>query len=174
MLAVARAGALRRLGVHLQRVTEQIGELTRLLEGAGTALCEPLLGLYGVGPLSASERAGDLGPGTRFASNAAFAANAGVAPVEASSGAVERHRLNRSGKRTLNATLERIALTQSRGYPKAPTYLARKRAEGKSEREARRALKRFIARAVWRTWQRCSPPSLDDIRPFVILPAPSD
>lgn len=174
VLAAARAGALRRLGAQLQLVTEQLIEVTRLLDRAGAALCAPLLDLYGVGGLTASELAAALGPGKRFPTDAMFAANAGVAPVEASSGEVVRHRLTRSGNRGLNAILERIVLTQGRGYPAAQAYLARKRAEGKSDREARRALKRFIARAVWRTWRGCTPPSLDDIRPFVIPPAPSD
>ena len=66
-----------------------------------------------------------------------------------------RHRLNRTGNRRLNAILFRIALTQARRSPQARTYLARRVAEGKTKREAIRALKRFLARAVWRQWQLC-------------------
>jgi hypothetical protein len=83
------------------------------------------------------------------------AAYAGVAPVEASSAGRVRHRLNRGGHRRLNAMLHRIALTQARCSPEARAYLARRVAEGKTKREAMRALKRHLARVVWRHWVRC-------------------
>lgn len=174
VLAVARAARVRRLGEQLSLVHAQLTALTRRLAAAGAALCAPLVALDGVGPLTAAELAGELGPGHRFPTDARCAAHAGVVPIPASSGEYERHRLKRSGNRALNALRERIALTPARGHPAAQTYLARQRAAGQSEREARRALKRFIARAVWRAWAQCRPPSLDDIRPFVIPPAPSD
>jgi hypothetical protein len=66
-----------------------------------------------------------------------------------------RHRLNRSGNRSLNSLVHRIVVTQSRCYAPARAYLARRQAEGKTRREAIRALKRFIVRAIWRLWQRC-------------------
>ncbi len=80
---------------------------------------------------------------------------AGVAPLETSSAGVVRHRLNRGGNRRLNAILYRIALAQARGSDDARAYLARRRAEGKSWREALRALKRHLIRAIWRLWQKC-------------------
>jgi hypothetical protein len=64
-------------------------------------------------------------------------------------------RLNPGGNRQLNAALHRIAVAQARSHPPARAYLARRRQEGKSWKEALRALKRFILRAVWRRWQRC-------------------
>ncbi len=66
-----------------------------------------------------------------------------------------RHRLNRGGNRRLNAILYRIALVQSRHSVAAQAYLARRITEGKTRREAVRALKRFIVRAIWRQWQAC-------------------
>jgi transposase len=66
-----------------------------------------------------------------------------------------RHRLNRGGNRRLNAILYRIALTQARHAPMAQAYLERRRAEGKTTREAFRALKRFLVRHIWRLWQAC-------------------
>ena len=66
-----------------------------------------------------------------------------------------RHRLNRGGNRRLNAILYRIALTQAHYSPDARTYLARRLSEGKTKKEAIRALKRFIVRAVWRSWTEC-------------------
>ena len=61
-----------------------------------------------------------------------------------------RHRLNPAGNRQLNTAIHRIALTQARLDPRARTYLARKRAEGKTDREARRALKRHLTNVVYR------------------------
>ncbi len=170
VLAQGRATAVRRLGARLLLVTEQLAEVTQHLEAVGRQCLTPLDDLYGVGPLTASELAGHLGPGKRFATDARLANHAGEAPLEASSGEVVRHRLNRGGNRQLNAILERIALTQSRGDPDARAYLARRRAEGKTDREARRALKRFICRAIWRTWRDCPVPTLDDVAPFVLRP----
>jgi hypothetical protein len=86
-----------------------------------------------------------------------------VAPLEASSAERVRHRLNRGGNRQLNAIVHRIAVTQARCSPPAQAYLARRVSEGKTKREARRALKRFIARAIWRRWQECvSTPAAPD------------
>ena len=69
-----------------------------------------------------------------------------------------RHRLNRGGNRRLNAILYRIALTQTRRSPAAQAYLARRMGEGKTRREAVRALKRYVIRAIWKRWQECAAP----------------
>ena len=105
--------------------------------------------------LTAGALAGILGPGRRFRSEAQLAAYAGAAPLEASSAGVVRHRLNRGGNRRLNAMLYRIALTQAHSWPPARAYLARRQADGKTRREAFRALKRYLVRAIWRLWQEC-------------------
>lgn len=173
VLAQARAAAVRRLGARLQLVQAQLVEVTTTLEAVGRQSLQPLDDLYGIGPLTASTLAGQLGPGKRFPTDACLANYAGAAPLEASSGEVVRHRLNRGGNRQLNAILERIALTQGRGDPDARTYLARRQAEGKTTREARRALKRFICRAIWHAWQECPIPTLDELAPFVLPPKPS-
>jgi transposase len=81
----------------------------------------------------------------------AVTAHGGVAPLEASSGRVRRHRLDRGGNRQLNCALHRIAVTQARVHPAAHAYLERKQAEGKSRREAIRSLKRQLARLVFNT-----------------------
>lgn len=78
-----------------------------------------------------------------------------MAPLETSSAGRTRHRLNRTGNRRLNAILYRIALTQARHSTQARAYLDRRVSEGKTRREARRALKRFIARALGRRWLEC-------------------
>ncbi len=118
-------------------------------------LFSPLTRLRGVNLLTAGALAGILGPGRRFATDAQLAAYAGVAPLEASSAGVVRHRLNRGGNRRLNAILYRVALTQARYSPEARAYLDRRVAAGKTRREALRALKRFLIRAIWRLWQEC-------------------
>ena len=84
------------------------------------------------------------GPVCRFASDAQLAAYAGAAPLEASSAGKARHRLNRGGNRRLNAILYRIVLTQSRHAEEAQAYLQQKLSEGKTPREGRRSLKRYI------------------------------
>jgi transposase len=78
-----------------------------------------------------------------------LARHSGIAPVEASSGRTQRHRLDRSGNRQLNAAFYRIAITQARYHPTARAYLERKKAEGKSRREAIRCLKRLLVRVVF-------------------------
>lgn len=169
VLGQARAATVRRLGERMRLATEQLASVTAQLEAVGRTQLAELDALYGVGPLTAAELAGHLGPGQRFATDAQVARHAGVAPLEASSGEVVRHRLNRGGNRQLNAILERMALTQGRGYAPARDYLVRRRREGRSDREARRALKRYLCRAVLRAWQATPHLSLDDLAPFVLV-----
>jgi Transposase IS116/IS110/IS902 family/Transposase, Mutator family len=83
--------------------------------------------------------------------DAQLARHSGVAPLEASSGRTQRHRLDRGGNRQLNAALYRIAITQARYNPGARAYLERKRSEGKSKREALRCLKWLLVRVVFKT-----------------------
>jgi hypothetical protein len=112
-------------------------------------------GVCGISLLTAGALAGMLGPGRRFSTEAQLAAHAGVAPLEASSAGQVRHRLSRSGNRRLNAVFHRIAVTQSSHSERARAYLSRRREEGKTAREAKRALKRYLVRAVWKLWQEC-------------------
>ncbi len=79
----------------------------------------------------------------------------GTAPLPVSSGKSTRHRLNRCGNRRLNSTIHMIAVTQARMHPPAIAFMERKRAEGMSNREALRCLKRHIARTVFKTMLRC-------------------
>jgi transposase len=86
----------------------------------------------------------------RFATDAQFARQAGVAPIPVSSGRKDRHRLHRGGDRQLNRALHTIAVTRARIDPETRAYLERKRSEGKTNREALRCLKRHLARHVHR------------------------
>ena len=93
----------------------------------------------------------------RFSTEAQLAAYAGVSPLDAGSGRQQRHRLNRTGNRRLNRALHIIAVTQVRIYPPAIAYYARRKADGKTNREALRALKRYIARNVFNTLKTETP-----------------
>ena len=91
----------------------------------------------------------------RFASDADLAAYAGTAPLEASSAGAVRHRMNRGGNRQLNSIVHRIAVTPARHATAGRAYIERPRADGKSTREALRALKRFVVRRIWHLWMEC-------------------
>jgi transposase len=138
---VARCRELSRRTAELER------ELALLISTQASALLE----LPGCGVLTAAKLVGETAGAERFASEAQLAMHAGAAPLPASSGARQRHRLNRSGNRQLNCALHRMAVTQGRWHPPAQKYLARKQGEGQSRREALRCLKRHLARVIYRT-----------------------
>jgi transposase len=164
-----RAASVRRLAQRLRLAVDQAAALAAQIRARAQAGFVALTRLCGVSLLTAGALAGILGPGRRFATDAQLAAFAGVAPLEASSAGRVRHRLNRGGNRRLNAILYRIAVTQAGASPQAKAYLARRTAEGKSRREALRALKRHLVRRVWRLWQECHPVPGDTAAPA--LPA---
>lgn len=173
VLEQSRVGAVRRAGQRLALLREQCTAVTRRIEAVGARHYAPLVAIYGIGPLTAGMLAGYLGPGQRFATDAQLARYFGAAPIEASSGERVRHRLHRGGQRQGNAILERIARTQGRSYPPARAYLAKRRQDGKTAREARRALKRYLVRAIWRAWCQCPPLQFDDVADAVVDLVPS-
>jgi transposase len=140
-LARARLARLHRLGREIAELTVRITDRV-----AG----HPLLALPGAGVLVTAKLIGESGDIRRFRSADAFAALAGVAPIPASSGQTQHVRLNRGGNRQLNRALYTIALIQATHHQPARDYLARKRAEGKTGRDAIRALKRQLVRTVFR------------------------
>jgi transposase len=89
----------------------------------------------------------------RIRSEAAFAALAGAAPLEASSGNTVRHRLNRHGDRQLNMALDVIAKVRMRCYDQTKAYVAKRTAQGRTYREIKRLLKRYLARSIFRQLQ---------------------
>lgn len=118
-------------------------ELTETVRSLSPALLEEV----GVGPISAARLlASDPG---RFRSEAAFARCNGTAPIPASSGKTIRHRLNRGGDRQLNNAIHTIALSRARHDPRTKAYLERRVSEGKTKREAMRALKRHLSRSLF-------------------------
>jgi len=141
----------RELVARCRSLNRTIGELDQELEQRAAGIAPALLELPGCAAVTAAKLLAEIGPVDRFKSDAQLARHCGVAPLEASSGRVQRHRLDRGGNRQLNAALYRIAITQARYHPPACAYLERKKAEGKSRREAIRCLKRLLVRAVFNT-----------------------
>jgi transposase len=139
----------RELVVRCRTLTRAILQLDRELEQRTASVS--LRRLPGCGAVTAAKLLGEIGPIERYRSDAQLARHAGVAPLEASSGRVQRHRLDRGGNRQLNRALHQIAITQSRIHPPARAYLERRKADGKSRREALRCLKRQLARTVYTT-----------------------
>jgi transposase len=149
--ASAQVRIARELVVRCRELARRSKELERELASLLEAEAEELLEIVGCGPLSAAKLIGEVAGVVRFAGDSKLAKHTGTAPLLASSGEVQRHRLNRTGNRQLNCALHRIAITQARMHPPARAYLERKRAEGKSQREALRCLKRHLARVVFNT-----------------------
>ena len=125
-------------------------EITTLTRQAAPRLLE----LPGCGALTAAKIVGETAWPGRFRSEACFAMHAGAAPIPASSGRTDRHRLARGGNRQLNVALHRIAITQTR-LPNSlgQAYYQRRRAGGDTTMEALRALKRRLARVVFNLLQ---------------------
>ena len=143
---------LRELSQTVDTLEAQIAEL--VAQAAPQLLAEP-----GFGPLTAGKLIGEIAGAQRFPTDAKLARAGGIAPIPVSSGNTNRHRLDRGGNRQINTAIHRIAVTRARCHPETKTYLARKRAEGKTTTEAIRCLKRHLTRRVWHLLQP-PPPGL--------------
>ena len=133
----ALTGELDQLDEHLDRLTLEASPALRGAHGVGVDVAGALLVAAGDNP-------------DRLRSEAAFAALCGVSPVEASSGKIVRHRLNRGGNREANHALWRIVMVRLSTDPTTRTYMQTRRTEGKTQREIMRCLKRYVAREVYR------------------------
>ncbi len=124
--------------------------LATAVEATGTTLVD----IYGVGPVVAGLLIGYSGDLSRFPTRHHYATYNGTAPIDASSGAKKRHRLNPRGNRMLNHALHLIAITQLR-YPdtQGRVFYERKLTEGKTRKEAIRSLKRRLSDVVYRHLQ---------------------
>jgi transposase len=142
----------------LRQIAAQIRALDRLITTAEAELdrltglhAAPLRAQFGIGPVSAAQILITYSHPGRFRSDAAFASLAGTAPLEASSGRIIRHRLNRTGDRQLNAALHRIVMTRRiHGHPETTAYIHRRTTEHKTPKEIQRCLKRALTRRVYR------------------------
>lgn len=149
--------ALRSVARRVQALTQEERELGKHIETLTRTLAPQLLDQPGVGPLLAAQIVLSWSHPGRIADEAAFARFAGVAPIPASSGQTTRYRLDRGGDRKLNRALHLILVTRRRTHPPTIAYIQRRTSEGKTQREAIRCLKRYLARNLYRMLEH--PPS---------------
>jgi transposase len=148
-----RRDQLTALAGQIHQLDQAITANGHQLRALVTTTMASLLTLPGVGPVTAAVLLTTWSHKDRIRSEAAYAALAGASPIPASSGRTTRHRLNHGGDRTLNAALHTIAMTRRRTDPATHDYLQRRRADGKTDREATRCLKRYLARHLYRHMQ---------------------
>jgi transposase len=142
---------------RLRELTGAINGLEREITVLVGQIAPQLVAEPGFGPLTAAKLVGEIAGAQRFATAAKLARAAGVAPIPASSGNTQRQRLDQGGNRQINAALHRVIVTRARCHPETRDYIARRRSEGKTTREAIRCLKRYLARRVWRLLQPPNP-----------------
>lgn len=150
LIAAELVDDIARLDTILKASKKRVGQA---VSASGTTLTS----IVGIGPINAATILGYSGDIGRFATKAQFASYNGTAPIEASSGGRIRHRLNPRGNRKINHALHVAAICQLRHEGEGRTYYDRKIAEGKSSKEAIRALKRRISDRVFRV-------VVDDVR----------
>lgn len=167
-LHVAVLTALKSLARRVKELTAEHEALTQALDAEATAQNPGLRAVYGVGPDTAAQLLITAGGNReRMRTEASFAALCGAAPVPASSGRTNRHRLSRGGDRAANAALYRIALVRMSSDPRTREYVARHTAAGRTKKEIIRLLKRAIAREVFRCLTTTiTLPDIGDLRPL--------
>ena len=146
-----RHAEIRRLALARREATRALKANRRQLQTIVDELAPGLTNHRGIGPISAAQAIVSFSHPRRCRNDSAFAALAGTSPLQASSGQTVRHRLNRGGDRALNRAIHTIALTRMRSCPTTGAYIARRIAQGKTLREIRRCLKRYITRQLYRT-----------------------
>ena len=149
-VTAATKASLSSLAHRVADLEEEIAELDTRITPLLEATAPELLAVYGVGIDTAAAllvAAGDNPE--RLRSEAAWAHLCGVSPLQASSGKVTRHRLNRGGDRQANRALWHIVMSRLASDPKTQTYMERRVKDGGSKREAIRMLKRYVAREVY-------------------------
>lgn len=154
-----RAALTRRRLERVIAIDVEVAALTRdiaaLVAASGSSLPE----MYGIGPIVAARFMAEVVDIARYPNRNAFAAANGTAPLPASSGRTVRHRYNPGGNRQLNRALYTIAITQIRAETEGRAYYQRKRAAGKTSREAVRCLKRKLSDLVFATMRNDAKPT---------------
>ena len=135
--------------VDIRRLDRDLEAIKARIRRAVAAADTTVTDIYGVGPVVAAFLIGYTRPIERFTSADRYAAYNGTAPIEVSSGGKTRHRLSRRGNRTLNHAIHTAAVTQISHHTPGKVYYDRKLDEGKTDKEALRALKRRISNAVY-------------------------
>ena len=167
-LHVAVLTALKSLARRVQALTAEHDALTAALDTAVTEHNPGLRAAYGVGPDTAAQLLVTAGGNPeRLRGEASFAALCGAAPVPASSGRTNRHRLSRGGDRAANAALYRIALVRMASDGRTRDYVVRQTEAGRTKKEIIRLLKRAIAREMFRCLTTTlTLPDIADLRPL--------
>jgi transposase len=157
--AFATVMALRATARRALVCEHEAAELETQIDALVRQVAPDLLDETGVGPVVAAQLIVSWSHPGRVRSEAAFAKLAGVAPIEASSGTVTRHRLSRFGDRQLNRALHTIVMVRMRQDPETKAYVQRRVEQGKSVREAKRCLKRYVARHLFRQLEMLPAPT---------------
>jgi transposase len=149
-----RIQALQHAATTIRRLDHSITATEKQLRALAEQSCPGLLALPGVGPITAATLLTTWSHHGRIHSEAAFAALGGISPLPASSGRIQRHRLNRSGDRALNRAIHTVATTRRR-MKHTPTsdYITRRTTEGLTSKEILRCLKRYTIRQLYRFLQ---------------------
>ena len=144
--------ALQTMARRVQQLSVEADDLEKAMRPLVESLAPQLLEQFGVNTITASQVVVAWSHKGRFNSAASFCRLAAVAPIQATTGGADvmRHRLSYYGDRDLNKALHTIAVVRIAQHPETKAFMAQKRAEGKSRREARRILKRYIARQLFR------------------------
>jgi transposase len=151
LVEAARKQLARDLVAEIRDADQRLKVLTAQIAETVAATGSHLIEVDGIGPVISGRLLARTQRMSRFATAAAFASYAGVAPVEVSSADRVRHRLPRGGDRQLSHALHIVAVNQIRMRGSAGrAYYDTKVAAGKTEKEARRCLKRRLADHIWR------------------------
>jgi transposase len=145
-----RVQSLRRLARRAQALTEDAKTIENDLKALTATNVPQLLAEPGIGPIVAAQLWVVWSHPGRIRSESAFAALAGASPLPASSGQVTRFRLNRGGDRHLNRALHQVMVTRLSCHSPTREYIFRRISDGKTQREAQRCVKRYLARRIWR------------------------
>jgi transposase len=143
------ATSMRTIARRVLALRAEADELERTITTHVKAWRPDLLDVVGVGPIVAATLLTVWSHPGRIHSPAAFAKLAGSAPIEASSGLTDRHRLSRYGDRQLNQAITTVTLTRIQHDTRTKTYIERRRSQGKHYRDIRRCLKNYIARELF-------------------------
>jgi transposase len=153
-----RAQALRRTATTVRELNKTITTTEKQLRTLVDQYCPGLLDLPGLGPITAATLLTVWSHHGRVHSEAAFAALGGISPLPASSGRIQRHRLNRGGDRALNRAMHTIVTTRRRmNHTPTSDYITRRTTEGLTSKEILRCLKRYTIRQLYRFLQTNTP-----------------
>jgi transposase len=154
----ATKAALRRLARRYAALDTEAREFRDELDALTAAVAPELVAVPGVGPETAAQLLITAGDNPhRLRTEATFAHLTGTAPIPASSGRTDRHRLNRSGDRAANCALYTIVLSRLRHDPRTRAYMQRRTTQGLSKKDIMRCLKRYVAREIYQILTKPTP-----------------